>query len=70
MPQQNAEDTLRFVKSLEKENDGKTCYIIKNENEIWIRSQPMKPKEFIFILMQEGQSAKLYYYENITFDED
>lgn len=69
LPQQDAEDTLRFVKSLEKENDGKTCYIIKSENEIWIHSQPMKPKEFIFILRQEEQSTKLYYYENITFDE-
>lgn len=69
LPQQNAEDTLRFVKSLEKENNGKTCYIIKNENEIWIHSEPMKPKEFIFILRQEKQSINLYYYEHITFDE-
>ncbi|TLD85490.1 hypothetical protein [Helicobacter sp. MIT 05-5294] len=70
LPQQNEEDTLYFMVSLKGENNGKTCYIRQNSNELWIESEPLKDKKFVFILKQENKNTKLYYYETISFDED
>lgn len=69
LPKENAEDALKFQMSILNENDGYTCYIYNNPNELWIESTPQRGKRFIFILKQEGGDSKLYYYEKIVFDD-
>ena len=66
LPNQNAQDSLKFQVSVKNENDGHTCYIYKNSDEVWIQSNPQKGENFVFILKQENQNSKLYYYEKIT----
>ncbi|RDU58960.1 hypothetical protein CQA53_11720 [Helicobacter didelphidarum] len=59
LPEADSEDVLK----LEERYRGATCYIRKNENEVWIDSYPKVGKEFVFILQKDGNNAKLYYYE-------
>lgn len=69
LPKVNAEDALKFQVSVGNENDGHTCYIYKNPNELWIKSIPQKGEEFVFILKQVGENSKLYYYGKITLKD-
>lgn len=67
MPNKDAEDRVLLTESQNIENAGFTCYIKKDDNEYWIKTEPTKTKEAVFII--DSKNQKLYHRENILNDE-
>lgn len=67
MPNIDAEDRVLVTESKGIENAGFTCYIKKDNNEYWIKTEPTKTKEAVFII--DSKNKKLYHRENILNDE-
>lgn len=65
IPDNNAEDGINITTSIKNENQGHTCYIYKNENELWIGTKPTKWKSAVFIIQQNDNNSKIYFYETL-----